>query len=591
MITRKVQKPGLSNYSHPNSNSVFSKKEYNPFFPKSYRENNPFFNIGIHPSNTLQLQATPTGKTEKKEATVPTKKSEPKGSKTTKSIPGPKKPAIPSSMKKKSKTKKDLNVYVYDTGDKALGPIWEASARAFAKSVDGLAVHSGSSAASTLDNIVVALQNNKKKYGCIRSIEFFGHGSAGATLATSKGEIKEADIPTAAATASSKTGSHASTITTLEKNFSRLRDSLCGSSFIHFRSCETMKGAQGQKFASRLAKYLGKTYLIGHTKIIDINLPGREVYDPTGAKMKPSDKIPTSLIKPKKKAQDLPVQKFNIEIDLGGLGKGKSKAKYQSLPRYVRFLLAGRNKIKLFAKVLDHTDAEKYLLQATLVAPTHVSLGSLEKALKKLAPSGTIGGPTLPHIKAKGDAIELPIDRRLIERIAALQKLSFPYPTDYGTVRVSIAGGKSEPGYFTRKGGIEFNTGAIFSPQYANSILGVSSLHLPLGRFGFNVNNVPINAFQVYTGLDALYGDQTMMGRLKLGMKLDMETLNLNMAVFGGGGQFEGKPEWMVGGNLGVGTKIGNFTADAGWEFFWTGQNNSFAPSNAGFLKLGWVFQ
>lgn len=482
-------------------------------------------------------------------------------------------------------TKKDLHVFVYDMGDKALSPIWKATAKAFAKSQDGIAVQSGANATATLGNIVQALNKNRTKYGCIRSIEFFGHGTAGVTL-VGKGAIKEADIPAAASKATALTGSHSGPTVTLHNNFARLRGALCSSSYLHFRSCETFKGPQGAKFASHLAKYLGKSYLIGHTKVIDINLPGREVYDPTGKKMKPTAKMPAGLLPAKQPASKLPVQNFHIEIDLSGLGKGKTK----KLPSLARFFLVGRNTISLSAQVLDYSDPEQYLLRALLLAPPLITLGSLAKVIPTLVPPGTVAGPTVRLIKAKGHALDVPIDRRLVERIARLRVLTFTYPTPYGTVKIKITGASKGPGVITRAGGFELSAGAIYSPAFAKSVLGIANIQLPLTSFGPSVKGVPVNVFRLHTGADVLFGDKTAIGRLNLGMRFDLETLRVDLGIFGGGGLYQGRPDWMVGGGAGLGTKIGNITVDAGWQMFFTGQGGK-EPNHAFFLRLGWRFE
>ncbi len=493
-------------------------------------------------------------------------------------------PTKPTPTSPKSTTK-DLHVFVYDMGDKALSPIWKATAETFAKSEDGIAVQSGANAAATLDNIVQALDKNRTKYDCIRSIEFFGHGTAGVTL-VGKGAIKEADIPAAAGKATALTGSHSGPTVTLHKNFARLRGALCSASYLHFRSCQTFKGPQGAKFASRLAKYLGKSYLIGHTKIIDVNLPGREVYDPTGKKMKPTAEMPAGLLPEKQQASELPVQNFRIEIDLSMLGKGKAK----KLPGLASFFLAGRSTIHLSAQVLDYSDPEQYLLRLLLLAPAHVTLGSLAKVIPTLVPPGTVTGPTVGLIKPKDDALDVPIDRRLVERIVRRPVLSFPYPTPYGTVKVKITGASKGPGVIARAGGFELSGGALYSPAFAKSVLGIANIQLPLTSFGPSVKGVPINIFRLHTGADVLFGDKTAIGRLNLGMRFDLETLRLDLGIFGGGGLYQGRPDWMVGGGAGIGTKIGHLTVDAGWQMFLTGEGGK-EPNQAGFLRLGWRFE
>lgn len=490
-----------------------------------------------------------------------------------------------STPNKPKASKKDLHVYIYDTGDKSLSPIWKATAEAFAKSQDGLAVQSGSSAAGTINNIVQAFKSNQAKYNCIRSIEFFGHGAAGITL-VGKGAIKEADVPAVAATATTHTGSHSGPTTTLHQNFQKMREALCSSSYIHFRSCETFKGAQGAKFAKRLAQYLGKTYLIGHTKVVDVNLPGREVYNPAGAKMGPTAKIPKSLWPAKRPASNLPVQNFRIDVDLSGLGKGKAK----KLPGIAKFFLAGRSTIHLSARVLDHSNPEQYMLRALLLAPAHVTLGSLAKVVPTLVPPGTVAGPTVGQIKAKGNALEIPIDRRLIERIASLKVLSFPYPTPYGIVKIKITGATKRPNIIQRAGGFEMGAGILASPDFANYVLGTAHVQLPLARFGPTIKGVPINMFRLHTGLEGLFGDNTALGRINLGIRADLETLRVDLGLFGGGGLYQGRPDWMAGAGAGLGSKIGNFTVDAGWQMFFTGQGGK-EPIHAGFLRLGWRFE
>ena len=481
--------------------------------------------------------------------------------------------------------KKDLHVFVYDAGDRVLSPIWKASADAFAKSVDGITVQSGANAAATLDNIVQAFDKNRVKYACIRSIEFFGHGTAGATL-VGKGSLKENDIPAAATKATTLTGSHSGPTVLLHKNFARLRGALCSPSYIHFRTCETFKGTQGAKFASSLAAYLGKSYLIGHTKIIDINLPGREIYDPTGKKMKPNAKIPDGLWPAKQPASELRVQSFRIEIDLSELGKGKTK----KLPWMASFLLAGRNTIHLSAQIRDHPDAEKYLLRAIILAPVQVTLGSLAKLIPMLVPSGTVTGPTVGLIKPQSNALDIPIDRHLVERIAHLPVLTLPYTTPYGRVKIKITGTSKGPGAITRAGGFELRVGALYSSAFTKSVLGIANIQLPLAGFDPSVKSIPINIFRIHTGADVLFGNKTTVGLLNLGIRVDFETMRADLGVFVGGGLYEGQHDWMMGGEAGIGIKLGNFTVDAGWHMFFTGKDGK-EPNYSGLLRLGWRFE
>ncbi len=535
----------------------------------------------VHRQTPPPTKSAPASPTTRLSAPAPKSAAPAKKPSSAKTTPAPATPKGPT---------KDLHVFVYDVGDKVLEDIWKASAESFAASVDGIAVQSGASTAATLDNVVQALDKNRTKYGCLRSIEFFGHGAPGAALTTGHGPLKEADIPAAAAKATALVGSHSGPNVTLHKNFDRLRRALCNSSYLHFRTCETFKGPQGAKFASRLAKYLGKSYLIGHTKVIDVNLPGREVYDPTGKKMKPTARMPAGLLPPKQPASKLPVQHFRIEVDLSGLGKGLGKGKAQSLPDPASFLLAGRSTVLLSAQVLDHSDAEKYLLRALLLAPHQVSLSSLATVIPALVPPGTAPGPTVPLITAKDDALDVPIGRRFVERIARLRVLTFPYTTDFGTVKIKITGASEGPGTIARAGGFELGAGALYSPAFAKSVLGIASIQLPLTGFGPSVKGVPINLFRLHTGAEALFGDKTAVGRLNLGLRVDLETLRVDLGVFTGGGLYRGRPDWMVGGGAGLGTKLGNFTVDAGWQMFFTGEGGK-ERNHAGFLKLGWRFE
>jgi hypothetical protein len=279
------------------------------------------------------------------------------------------------------------------------------------------------------------------------------------------------------------------------------------------------------------------------------------------------------------------VQNFRIDIDLSGLGKGGSK----SLPGWVSFFLAGRSIIHLSAQVLDHPDPESYLLRALLLAPRIVDLGSLTKVIPTLVPPGTVAGPTIGLIKQAGDALSVPIDRSIIEHVARLRVLTFPYPTEYGIVKISITGVSKGPGIIKRAGGFELNAGALFIPA-TKTFLGTANIQLPLTSFGLSVKGVPVNIFRVHTGAEALFGDKTAVARLNLGLRLDLETLRVDMGVFSGGGLYEGRPDWMVGGGLGLGTKIGNLIVDGGWQIFFTGEGGK-EPNQAVLLRLGWRFE
>jgi len=498
---------------------------------------------------------------------------------------------IPTSKKTKKKKKfgiKDCYVFIYDTGDKALSPIWKASAESFAQAHDGLTVASGSSASATLGNIISTFNKHRAKYRCIKAIEFFGHGVAGKTL-VGKGELTDKDIPPAASKAGKLTGSHSSAHLTLYRNFRQLRSALCGKSYLHFRSCETFKGTKGVSFATKLSKYLGKSYLIGHTNIIDVNLPGREVYSPKGKKLGKGATIPTTLIPTKKPASKLKYRHFIIKLDFSGLGKKQKSGKGIKLPGALKFFLTSRKVIYVSMQVLDHSDKELYLVRLLFTPPQLVALSSLTAAIVNFVPAAQRTGPTLKFLKAKGDAIDLPIDRRIIERIAMIGQFSFPFQSQYGPIRVSIKGRGKRPSVLARTGGIEHQVGLVFS-QTDPKLLGEVNLQFMITRLGlFSIRGVKVDAFKLYGGLGLLYGLKTSVGRANLGLQLDLETLNLDVGVFGGGGLYQGKSDWLVGGNLGMGAKFGNFTVSTGWQFYWIGQGGK-EPNHSGFLRLGWRF-
>jgi hypothetical protein len=58
-----------------------------------------------------------------------------------------------------------------------------------------------------------------------------------------------------------------------------------------------------------------------------------------------------------------------------------------------------------------------------------------------------------------------------------------------------------------RAGGFELRTGALFSAAFAQRILGLGTIELPLTRFGRSVQRVTLNFFYVGRSTDVLFGD------------------------------------------------------------------------------------
>ena len=144
----------------------------------------------------------------------------------------------------------------------------------------------------SIKKLIQAYRAKRGKYRCIKAIEFLGHGRPGEALSggfkakdfeTDK-VLRNAKAPTSLPTKSGTMKPDILKHTDLHTQFTVLKESLCSSSYFHFRSCNTLKPPQNKKSGklesgSFLAKKFG-THVIGHTTFVDTLLPGRRVFLP-----------------------------------------------------------------------------------------------------------------------------------------------------------------------------------------------------------------------------------------------------------------------------------------------------------------------
>jgi hypothetical protein len=517
------------------------------------------------------------------------------------------KPTLKTSTTTKPKI--GCHIFIYDTGDDKLSPIWKQSAEFFAKNKDGIAVESGRNSAETIKKVIDSYNaaNMTNKYKCIRAIEFFGHGSPGAAL---RGKFSAKDFETKEILKTVKRDGREVTEKThvlknddLQKHFSRLKGLLCGGgqSYFHFRTCKTFKGHKGEEFGKKLSSFF-KTYAIGHTKKIDTYQPGRKVFSPKGKGVK---KVPTSLIPPKTEISKLPFRQFRIKIDISRI-QGRLRAlvtaanikalveKPKWMPKWLYKWLSKRvigyiRKYKLGpyidinAVVLPSKEPNSYRLRLSFPNDGDIMHLYLSDVFKKLI-SIFYGGSGVPTSTAaqigKKDVI-IPIDRLIVEGFKLKAKvLKLPINTRFGKVTIEIEGKSGYPPKRARISGIQagFGVGASLSSKRLSYL---QKLYIQYPFINWR------NFFKLYGGIGGYFGTGTAMGRAHVGASIHpYKRYYLYLEGFFGGGLYRDKPSLIGGAGVGAGITMGSLHFGGSVEGAHTKQGSTLNL----FLRMGWKF-
>lgn len=194
--------------------------------------------------------------------------------------------------------KKDCNFYVYDsTETEPIGTAWRMGARARALAArGGYAIGSSHTIEYMLTRVLRKFSN--EGCDCVEEIQFWSHGSSANAMYIVKtgDEITAADfnIP-----GLEKYGQFPglgdmihnpryyqawtewfNKLSWRQQLLVELRSYICGpNAQIYYRSCSAFHGKEGQEFAEKSATFW-QSRVVGHTKTIGLNQPGKKVLKP-----------------------------------------------------------------------------------------------------------------------------------------------------------------------------------------------------------------------------------------------------------------------------------------------------------------------
>jgi hypothetical protein len=450
----------------------------------------------------------------------------------------------PPTTSPKETSKIGCSVFIYDTGDIKLTPIWKETAQLYARNTQGIAVQSGANSAETIKKVIRGYNEANKtgKYDCIKAIEFFGHGSPGSALS---GKFSAKDFATKEILRTVRKGgrevterSHVLKNADLQTQFTKLKGLLCSQNYFHFRTCETFKGQKGEEYAKKVSSFF-KTHAVGHTKVIDTYLPGRTVFDPSERKVA---KVPVSLIPAKKGVSKLPIRYLSIKVDI-------SKMKLPYNIQKIRPILF------INALILPSKDPNLYQLRLSFAKPEHFYLSEVFKKIISIISGGT-GSPTGKKAITKGRDVVVPIDRTIIERFRKGDVLKFPLNIKgKGTAYIQLTAKAGTPSALRKRGGIEtgVDVGATWSSRGGAFVLR------PYVQYPFYNWRDLIKL----SGEAAIIGGTgTIMGEGRFNVSAHLlKKAYLSLSLIGGGGQYQSKRSYLVGGGLGLGYRHKKFGA------------------------------
>jgi len=475
-------------------------------------------------------------------------------------------------------------IFVYATDDPQLVSSWRASAEFFARTHDGFALEAGSNAADTLTRIVDAY--DPARYSCIRAIEFFGHGSAGETLS---GAFTASDLPTAEDLAAAAGARAAREVTETaggeplpdEGDFAdfvlQFRDLLCGPSYFHFRSCQSLRDTAGTQFGEAAARTF-QTHVIGHTEYIDTLLPGERVFGPGGDELSAA---PPELIAPRPEVSDLPFRHFRLRVDLSD----------QDVLRHLK------REVVLAAEVHPNpADPLTYLLRLNFLYPEVVEVREIATLLAGLAPGSDIS-PTVEAIESYvagstgGAHIDVPVDYRIIQRFTENNRtLSFQLPAALpgGDVDIGVeftAVGRP-PSHIERVGGLPFaiDMGVINATDPGSGLFLRPHLTYPLFQYR--------TLLQANLQIGSLVGQGTFAGDVRIPIRFQPYPTDItpyfSVAPVLGYGTYMEETGFAAGAGVAGGLRVGRFEGGLAADFLKTPHRG---VTNMFFLQVGWVFR